>query len=154
MPFIQRLRRLLADRRGANMVEFAILTPVLLTMTLGATDFARIFIESHAMAGASNSGSSFGARRNIDSVNFTEMQNRALGDLAGGDGATATASMFCDCPQNPGVSVSCLSGSCPNYGKPRVYVKTSVERSFSTWAKYPGIKRNTSLKSKAWMRVQ
>ena len=136
------------------MVEFAIMTPILLMLTLGATDFARVFVESQALAGSSHSGSTYGARRHIDSVDYAEIKARALDDLAGASGATADTMLFCDCPDAPGTSVSCLNGSCGIYGKPRVYVKTSVEKSFSTWAKYPGIKRNTSLKSKAWMRVQ
>jgi len=151
MQFIQRI---LKDRRGANMVEFAILTPVLLVLTIGASDFARIFIESHAIAGSSNSGVVYGARRNVDSVDYAGMEQRALNDVAGASGATAAASQFCDCPQNPGVAVSCLNGACPNYGKPRVYVKTAVSKSFSTFAKYPGVPRTVSMTSNGYMRVQ
>ncbi len=136
------------------MVEFAIMTPVLLMLTIGATDFARVFIQSQGVAGGSNSGVAFGARRNVDSVNYAEMEARALNDVAGAEGATAAASQFCDCPQNPGVAVSCLNGSCPNYGKPRVYVKTVVTKNFSTFAKYPGIPRNVPVKSSGYMRVQ
>jgi len=154
MHFPIHLKRFLGDQRGANMVEFAIMTPVLLMLTIGATDFARVFIQSHAVAGGSNSGVVFGARRNVDSVNYTEMETRALNDVAGAEGATATASQFCDCPQNPGVAVSCLNGSCPNYGKPRVYVKTVVTKNFSTFAKYPGIPKNVPVQSSGYMRVQ
>ncbi|MGQ5701837.1 TadE/TadG family type IV pilus assembly protein [Sandaracinobacteroides sp. A072] len=37
------LSRLLADRRGASAVEFALALPVLILMLLGAFDFARAF---------------------------------------------------------------------------------------------------------------
>ena len=133
------------------MVEFAIMTPILLMLTLGATDFARVFVESQALAGSSHSGSTYGARRHIDSVDYAEIKARAL---AGADGATAAAELFCDCPDNPGVSVSCTNGTCGTYGSPRTYVKTTIEKPFSTLAKYPGIKQSMGLKSKSWMRVK
>ena len=142
------------DRRGASVVEFAILAPVVVMMTVAASDFARVFIEAHAIASASNSGVVFGARRNIDSVNFTEMKARALEDIQGASGATADAEMFCDCPSNPNVLVNCLDGSCPNYGKPRVYVKTSVTKNFKTLAKYPWVPNSMSMTAKGYMRVQ
>ena len=143
-----------ADESGASIVEFAILTPILLALTIGATDFARVFIEAQAVASASNSGVIYGSRRNIDSVNFSEMEARALDDVQGAEGAAADASMLCDCPANPGISVSCLDGSCPTYGKPRVYVKTSVSKGFETLGRYPGVPQSIDLTAAGYMRVQ
>jgi len=142
------------NERGANVVEFAIAAPVLLMLTVGATDFARIFIEAHAIVGAANSGVVFGARRNIDSVHYTEMETRALNDSGGAAGATAVGSQFCDCPQSPGTAVSCLDGVCAAYGKPRVYVKTVVSKEFSTLVNYPGIPYTTSIEAAGYMRVR
>lgn len=149
------LRRFRRDQRGASVVELAIVAPLLIMMTVAATDFARVFIEAHALASASGSGVSYGARRNIDSVNFTEIRKRALDDIQGaGNSSVATASMFCDCPDAPGTSVDCLSGSCPNYGQPRVYIKTSVQKTFATLGNYPWVPKSTNLKANAYMRVQ
>lgn len=147
-------RRLSADRRGASMIEFALIVPVMLLLTIGAVDFARIFIQSQAVTSAANSGVVFGARRNVDSVNFQEMQDRALDDTHGAPGSTAAASMFCDCPSNPGVAVDCLSGSCPTYGKPRVYVRTTVTKQFETFGKYPGVPDSVDISRASFMRVQ
>ncbi len=40
---MRKLARLLRDRRGGSIVEFALLGPVLLTMMLGAADVGRMF---------------------------------------------------------------------------------------------------------------
>ncbi len=141
-------------RRGGAMVEFAVTMPLLLLMTIAATDFSRIFWESAVMSRAAEAGAKYGAQDNTSSAKYTDMQRLAGNSSSHIDRATPTADRVCDCPDAPGTWVDCLNTSCPNYGTPRAYSRVSVAKTFSTMGYYPGLPQNTSMTWRGYMRVQ
>lgn len=154
MNTITKLLRRLRSNRGSSVVEFAVLTPLLLMLTLGAIDFGRVFVEANEMASGANAGVVYGARRMIDSQDFAGIQAAALADTENAENATAVVERFCDCPDNPGVAVSCIDGTCVNYGLPRVYVRTRITKTFTTFGRYPGVPYSVPMTMNGFMRVQ
>ena len=73
----------ISDDRGHSIVEFALVAPLMILMALGATDFSRVFHDAETVVSAANSGSVYGVRRIIDSVDDSEIQARALSDTFG-----------------------------------------------------------------------
>jgi len=148
------LRKLIQDNRGNAMVEFGLILPVLTVMAFGAADFGRLFIESAILAGASKSGAVQGYRTTRDSTDIAAMESRILSDVGELPGVTAKGETFCDCPDNPGVAVSCTTTTCAGYGLPRVYVKATAAKKLSTLGRYPGIPNEVDMSVKSYLRVQ
>jgi len=149
------LKATMRSESANAIVEFGIAAPVFVALALGATDFARVFAESIVMTSAANTGAFFGALNNRTTGDYTGMADMALEDAGEIEGVTATASRFCDCPSAPGVQVSCLETTCDNgFGVPRVYVKTTVQKTFSTMGFYPGIPKDTPMDTSGYVRVQ
>lgn len=93
--------------RGQGLVEFAVLLPLLVLMTLGAADFARLFSAEVRVANAAREGARFGARHPYDAAG---MRQRVLDELgqaaigAGDDTVTAITTERLAAPSPPGGS--------------------------------------------------
>lgn len=140
------------EARGAAMVEFALATPVLLLLTIGAVDFGRAYYQSVTISHAADTGAFYGAQNNIRSVHNTEITQMAVSDASDVGTVSATPGLVCRCPN--GSQVNCITGTCSGYGAPRVYVTCEVQKGFSLLAKIPGVPDMFTVKRKAFMRVQ
>jgi len=147
-PLIQIFR----SKQGNAIVEFAICVPVFLTMLLAAVDFSRLFFESTIASNAAAAGSYYGAQNIRYSTDFAGMRTVAAQDSTELDGHTTSADRLCDCPD--GTIIDPCTTSCPGYGPPRVYMRTRVQKDFTTLGWYPGIPRTTPINMRRWIRVQ
>lgn len=148
------LRHVRENKSGGSMIEFALTLPVILLMALGAGDLARIFVEAAMLAGASNSGATYGYRTHKASADFEGMKAVIAEDAAEIEGVTPTADRVCDCPDNPGVWIDCTQTTCTSYGLPRVYVRAKAAKQFETMAAYPGVQRVSEMSMETLIRVQ
>jgi len=147
-------------RRGSAIVEFAVMIPMTMLFVLGAADFARIFYHAIVLSNSAAMGSFFGSQSNVDTGRFAEIEARAgqnADDL--NQPSTATASRRCECPPDEGdegfpEEVNCLTAVCPDYGVPRVYIRTQVQQTFSPLVPWPGIPQTITLTRNVWMRSQ
>lgn len=140
-------------RRSGNItVELALICPLLLVMVAGAADFARVYFNSVTLSNAASTGAFYGAQSNIDSGHYSQMQQVAQNDAQDLGAITTSSSRYCDCPN--GTKVDCITGSCPNYGAPRVYVSTHTQKTFQPLLPYPGVPRSVTAGSTAYFRVQ
>ena len=134
------------------MVEFAISASVLFLLMAGAGDFARVFYNAITLANASGTGAFYGSQNTIKSVGHGETEIAAVDDTRNLDGATSTSEMFCDCPD--GTSPDCITGTCPGYGQPRIFVRTVVQQTFDTYLPWPGIPDDVPVSREPIIRVQ
>ncbi len=139
-------------RRGNALTEFAVTVPFLFLLTMGATDFGRLFHHALTITHAAGLASEFGAQDNIYAVNYSGMQTVATADAFEVKGATATADHRCVCTAG-GASVSCDLDTCGG-NPPRVYVTVAVEYDFKTMGSYPYIPESNAMGREAWRRVQ
>jgi Flp pilus assembly protein TadG len=139
-------------RRGNALTEFAITVPFLFLLTMGATDFGRLFYHALTVTHAAGLASEFGAYDNLHAVKYTEMETLAVADAFEVKGATATATHVCVCTAG-GTPGSCDLDACGG-DPPRVYVKVKVEYDFKTMGSYPYIPESNAIGRQAWRRVQ
>ena len=139
---------------GNAMVEFAVAMPFMILVLIGAADFGRLFFESTTLANSAQAGTMYGTQSNTKSGDTAGIEAAALADATDVQSAAAVPNRFCDCPDSPGVSVNCLSGTCSTYGLPRVYVRTRMQKSFKTLGVYPGVPSNSPIVLENWMRVR
>lgn len=95
------------SERGQSMVELAVLLPLLVLMTLGAADFARLFSAEVRVANAAREGARYGARHPYDTVGMRQKVLDELGQPAvgpGDDTVTAIATERLTAPTPPGGS--------------------------------------------------
>ena len=88
-------------RRGSAAVELGVSIPLILLLTLGATDFGRLFYSAVTVVGSSVAGAFFGAHSNLYSVNSSGMQGLASSSATNLESVTANGTEYCDCPDDP-----------------------------------------------------
>ena len=145
----QQLRR--RRQRGNSLIEFAIVAPVLLLMTCGVCDFARLFNASNLAVGAAEAGIEYASIGPEYWSDAADIQTAALNDTGNYTGATATASTFCTCSVG-GTQVACPA-SCTS-GSQEEYVQVSVTIPFSAVFNYPYLPNPISITQTAYARVQ
>ncbi len=105
------LRRWLADDRGAAVVEFAIVVPILLVLVMGIIDFGRMLAVAASLAAAVRDGARQGATAS-DLTNSTQLAEvrarvvRAFQPFGGAALTTGAVTVTLDASQNVVVSIS------------------------------------------------
>ena len=82
---------------GNALIEFSLCATVLLLITCGVSDFARLFSLSNMVTGAASAGLGYAAIGPHYWTDYTDIQAAALNDTGNYPGATAIASSFCTC---------------------------------------------------------
>ena len=141
-------------RRGNAIVEFTVLFPVMLLMLFGTMDFARVFFGGIAMENAARAGVQYGALSPGKAGDTSGIQAAALADAAGQGltGVTATATSYCACTGSNS-TVSCSTGTCAGQ-TPNGYVEATVQYTFNSILRYPGLPATMTISRTAKMRVQ
>src|SRR5689334_19585820 len=94
------------NQRGNALVEFALSAVVMVMITVGVTDFARLFSVAEVAQRAAAAGAQYGALSPAHWSDFTGIQTAALNDANNQSGYTVTPSNTCYC-QLGGTPVSC-----------------------------------------------
>lgn len=140
------------SKRGAALIELAIVTPLLMLFLLGAAEFGRVYFAAITVANAARAGAQFGAQEG-QSSNFPGMTAAAREEAADLGTISNFPSNFCRCPD--GSAPSCTSGAtCTGFGAPEVFVKDSVVKSVSLLLKYPGFPSTITVSRVAVFRSQ
>ena len=142
------------DRCGSAALEAGLMLPVLVLLTCGVMDFARVFYAGIVVEGAARAGVQVGSFSLGKAGSFTEMNTAGQNDAAGQGitGLSVSSRTFCGCVGGTG-EVSCSTGSCSG-AVPDGYVETTAMYTFNPIIPYPGIPQNIVLKSSARFRAQ
>jgi Flp pilus assembly protein TadG len=140
-------------QRGSAMVEAGLLLPLLILLTCGSMDLARVFFAGIAVEGAARSGVQLGSF-SIGEASLSKMNAAADADATGQGltGLTTSSRTFCSCVSGTG-EISCATGTCSG-AIPSVYVETTANYTFHPIIPYPGIPRNIAISNSARFRVQ
>lgn len=142
------MKRTLRDR-GSALVEFALVSPLLLLVLLGAIDFGRVSYEAMALTNGARAGVQYGAQSIGKSSDLSGMQTAAIRSTSlDVTGVAAAASRRCECD---GTLILCTA-SCG--GVTRVYVTVTTSKNFFTITQFPGFPHALSLSRSAAMRVK
>ncbi|MEO8594342.1 MAG: TadE/TadG family type IV pilus assembly protein [Candidatus Solibacter sp.] len=146
-------RRLTAARRrrgGSALVEFALVTPLLLLMLAGVLDYSRALTKAMAVANAARVGAQYGSASSTQSNDTAGIRAVALNSAPNFTGLTVTSRQVCQCAG--GSTVSC-GGSC-GASKMQVYVQVDVQATSQAIFKYSGLPFTGSVASRATMRAR
>src|ERR1035438_3338557 len=102
------------NQRGNTLIEFALCSVLLMLITVGVTDFSRLFAVADTAASAAAAGTQYGALSPAHWSDYTGMRTAALNDAANATGVTAVATNTCYCSLGSAVTTcpaSCTSGS-------------------------------------------
>jgi Flp pilus assembly protein TadG len=140
-----------SQRTGLALVEFALITPLLLLALAGVLNYAVALRTASCLTDAARIGAWYGSQSLTNASNNAGMQAAALAAAPGIAGMTATAVKSCKC--SDGSTVSC-TGSCPNGGGMRVYVTVTTQATSPTLFDYSGLSFSGNISAKAWLRAQ
>jgi Flp pilus assembly protein TadG len=140
-----------ARQRGNALVEFAICSVCLLLITIGVTDFARLFTIADMAASAAAAGTQYGSLSPAHYTDYNGMQEAALQDTGNLTGATAAASQTCYCTVG-GQAVTCPADC--TAGSPETYVTVQTFVPFTPTFSYPWVPTVLSVSGASSVRVQ
>jgi len=147
---IPALHAILAGEGGQSLLEFALVTPVVLLLLVGAIEIGRLAYLSILVHNAAHAGVQYGAQSLATASNNSGMQNAALNDGQNISGLTANASHYCTCAD--GSSSSCQATDCAGSHR-LVYVQVDTTGRFQSLFSYPGLPPSYTVNGQAVMRV-
>ncbi len=106
------MRRRHSDRRGQALVEFALVLPVLLLLTLVAVDFGRLFFSYIQVNNAAREGAAYGAGNPTDTTGIvTHATQEADAQAQAGEGTLGVTTSCADPTDAPISCANALGGS-------------------------------------------
>lgn len=85
---VERIRRIMRDESGQEVVEMAMVLPFLLVLVLGIVEFGSLFGTSHTLTSLGREGANIAARgAPLDTVNALMLENGSEIDLANKGGS-------------------------------------------------------------------
>ena len=155
------LRQRFQSETGSELVEFAVIGPLLLVLLLTGTDYARVFHTAIQLNDGARAGAQYGSRSLINSGDTSGMQTVATNAMTI-SGVSTAASRSCQCASDNGTfspttpANSCLTppaSACPSNSNRVVFVTVSASKPFSMIIPLPGVPSTMTLTRTATMRV-
>jgi Flp pilus assembly protein TadG len=150
LPVTRRTRKF--GQRGNALVEFSLMSTVLLMMTLGVADFGRIFSLADKAMSAAAAGTLYGALSPAHYTDDAGMRAAAAADLGNVQNATITVTRTCYCSTG-GTAVTCPA-SCTGTDQPQTYIKVGVQIPFQTISHIAQVPGLTTVKGSSTVRVE
>jgi Flp pilus assembly protein TadG len=138
---------------GSQLIEVALLMPMLIAVLLGAAEFAQLEYASIEVSNAAYAGAAYGAQSHATASNTSYIQTAALDDAANISGMTVTPTYSCSC--SDGTSITCATTSlCVSPAHIEEYVQVDTSATVSPVARVPGLPTSFTLTGQAIVRVQ
>ena len=143
------LRQFSRCRRGSVVVEFALITPVMMMALIALADYGLMVYQNTQLSEAASAGVRFAmSEGNQDDDDGIEAA--ALSVLPASINATVTVTRECRCPT--GGAVTCDT-ACTDEVVPGRYLEVVVNCPYAMIFDYPGIEAVDSLQSHAVVRI-
>jgi Flp pilus assembly protein TadG len=117
--------RLLADRSGNIMLEFALALPIFALLTVGLLDLGSYSLQKSAMLQGARAGAQYGILDYSDAAKV----NTTAQNASGLSGVTANTTWFCECVS--GTAVACTT-TCSGGATIKRYVTVNMSKSFDS----------------------
>ena len=144
------LRGWLVDEEGSVAVEMAVITPLLLLLLLGASDFAKVYRAQMRLVGATKAGAQYGAQSKLTASDIAGIQAAAHRDANDLDAVEVEAQYYCRCGE---VAQACTN-TCAGGVAPSLFVEVTASGTFTTAMRYPGIPDSIPLEHTTTVRVE
>ena len=149
----------LKDQRGTQLVEMAVLSPFLVLLAMGATDFARVSYTSITLANAARTGAQYALQSSTHATKTSAIQTAACNEADDLDPSTncvitVTSQRTCRCPGASGVVACGATPACTANAPKEVYATVTASKTFNTLVNYPGIPASVPMTRTATLRIQ
>ncbi|MBI1182069.1 MAG: hypothetical protein GC201_16110 [Alphaproteobacteria bacterium] len=147
------IRRYLSDRTGAIAVEFAVLSPFIAILIVGAWDMARYINDQAALTEATRSGLQYAVSKywNADLVKAAVLAEASREGL---DNVSVTVNSTCDCPNGTTPSSCTATNACGGTNALRVYTEIQATKSYATTIDYRLVPQQVVLNRSSSLRVR
>ena len=126
------------ERRGAALVEFALVAPIFLLLVVGSIEFGRAIMVQEALTNASREGVRTGIEDGSLTTDVTTAVNNYLTDMSISGASTSVT------PADPGTTA----------GGTEVTVTVSISYSSISWVPSPMFLKSTTLSATSVMQRQ
>jgi Flp pilus assembly protein TadG len=135
---------------GSQLIELALVLPMLIAVFIGAVDFGRAYFLSMEVTSAAEAGAMYGITNPADTAG---MQSAALADAPDLPGMTPTATYGTECADgsSPALANNTPPSSCPTGVVQFVEVDTTT--TYQPILYYPGFQSAFTLSGKSRMRA-
>lgn len=143
--------------RGNALIEFALMSTVLLGMTLGVADFGRIFAMGNRTTSAAAVGAAYGALSPAHYTDLGGIETATRNDLGSIAGAEVFVDRTCRCALG-GAPVACAEDPdvafCPVGQTRKTYLEVKVVVPFQSLSGLPMVPGLTNVTGRAIVRVE
>lgn len=139
------------SHRGQAAVEFALVAPVVALLLVAASDLMRMYFTAIEVSNAAKAGVQYGAQNPGTAADLGGMQQAAKSDAANLSAMTASALIYCQCPDSSATFSCSTTNTCADK---RVYVEVDTAATFRPLLQYPGLPASVQLSGTARMREQ
>ena len=149
---ISLMRKLGDDAAGVAAIEFAIIVPALIVMTVGTVDLGMGIYRNMQVQNAAQAGAQYAMTNSFDPAQIASIVSGATGMQ--GISASPVPVQFCGCATSSGVSSVACGSTCPGgaiYGN---YVQVSSQGTYTTLLPYPMFASSFTLTGQSTVRVQ
>lgn len=143
----------LGSESGSNLVELALVLPVLFPLLLGVVDFGRAYYLGIEVSQAAHTAALYGSQNPTDTTGMINAAVADAPDVPNFTTSSVTATYGCECSNGSSPVASCASS--PACGTMNVvdYVQVNTSASYSSMLPYPGIPSPLILSGSARMRA-
>lgn len=144
------------NRKGSALIEFGLIAPVMMAMSFGVMDFARIYRQAIVTTASTRAGLEFASKDAASASNFTGIEAAVRAD-AGDPNSTDTnwpvnVSEVCACAGSTSTPAACTTVSCSTTRYK--YVKIEASKPFETVLMVPFFPSSTTINSVSYLRVE
>jgi Flp pilus assembly protein TadG len=148
------LAALFRNRRGATIVEFAVILPMLMTAVAGLCDFGLAAYASIQVQQAVQLGAQYALEKGWDQNGIATAVVQSGSALGGSIVATPAPTKTCGCPSSSGVTAAdCTSGTC-GVDTVYTYVTVSAQLTYNTILPWPGVPNSYTFSAQSMVRIQ
>jgi Flp pilus assembly protein TadG len=138
--------RLAGGDAGQALVETALIFPILVSLLIGAAEFARLAYAAIEVANAAKAGVQYGAQSGAMASDTNGIATAASSDAANLTGLTTTSSYTCMC--SDGTASTCTNTDCANSHIEQT-LTVNTQASINPLIHLPGLPTTYTLKGKA-----
>jgi Flp pilus assembly protein TadG len=148
------MKRIVRNRRGAALLELALVAVAMSIIVVGAIDFGRVAYMAMALTNASRAGAMYGSQP-TKSADTVGMRIAAAGSASNDIGSIkVTASRVCECGNGTDTTATVIVCGAACGGVTRVRVRVIATDTFKLVRPFPGLRNNVVINRTAIMRAQ
>lgn len=146
------LRAMSDDRCGVAAIEFAVMAPTLVMMTICTVDLGMGIYRNMQVQNAAQAGAQYAMTHGFDASLISSIVSSATG--LPGISASPPPVQYCGCATSAGVANVACGSSCPTGAVYGQYVQVSTQGTYTTILPYPMIASSFTLTAQSNVRVQ